>query len=473
LPLIVYSFLDDISEEPNFALSLSGETCSKNADISTTSDTVNKMVKREIRMQKRLDARTKGLLEVSKRGTGDTWCNSRVDFLHRTVGGFLNRKHIKARFIESAGPNFDPKISLCHGFLAVIKSIPSLARKENQTVARSNSFSSGTILEDLIHELLDYAYTSELETLVPQTEVIDELERFLCSTHPSATGIKLNLKRQSLKLDRRVLMNSESQSVLELCVQHGLSIYMQHRLELDPSLVSSRKWHRPLLSHAFLPVKMATRHRVIDPATMMRLLLEHGADPNAVDGDSTTWYMFVHDMIDRPSKSKLELMDLLLSKGADPSAGRMLLETLTILSTSPAKVYQMSMFDKLLESGANPNSKFDDSTVWKRYLGHLLHGKSGLLNRNSLQNEFRQVKQLLLSGADPHAISNDSDGMTVDEIIEATFSDYHTTELLALLNQIRLRTDGGFLSRVWKATWRGSVQRTSYEMDRRADLGTE
>jgi hypothetical protein len=309
---------------------------------------------------------------------------------------------------------------------------------------------------------------SEIETVVAQTEVVDELERFLCSTYPSKTGIKLTQKRQSLKLHRMVLINSKSHSILELCVQHGLSIYVNHRLEQDPSLVSSRQWHQPLLSHAlFSADEFGTLVLSIDPTTMVRVLLEHGADPNAVDGDSTTWRKFINNMIDNFSKSKLELMDLLLSKGADPSAGSVLLETLTIVSTSPAKVYQMSMCDKLFDAGANPNSKYDDSTIWKRYLSHIIYGKSGLPNRNILHNEFKQMKRLLLSGADPNATANSK---TLDLIIEETFGAYHTTELLDLVRQMRPRTDGGLLSRIWKITWRRPTQATSCENDRAASI---
>jgi hypothetical protein len=309
---------------------------------------------------------------------------------------------------------------------------------------------------------------SEIETVVAQTEVVDELERFLCSAYPSKTGIKLTQKRQSLKLDRTILINSQSHSILELCVQHSLSIYVNHRLEQDPSLVSSRQWHRPLLSHALFPAdEIGTFFPSLDPTTMVRVLLEHGADPNAVDGDSTTWRKFVDNMVDNFSMSKLELMDLLLSKGADPSAGGVLFETLTIVSTSPAKVYQMSMCDKLFDAGANPNSKFDDTTIWKRYLSHIIYIKSDLRNRNILHNEFKQMKRLLLSGADPNATVN---GKTLDLIIEETFGAYHTTELLDLVRQMRLRTDGGLLSRIWKITWRRPTQATSCENDRAASI---
>jgi hypothetical protein len=439
LPLIVYSFLDDIRENANCALDMGRDTSSKHSNISS-SDALDKVEKRQIRMQKRLDARTKGLLEVSSKKNGELWLHNRVDFLHRTVGEFLNKKVIKARFIDSAGPNFNPNISLCHGFLAVIKSIPFNAK-----------YNTGTAHEVAIHDLLDYAYMSEIETLVGQMEVIDELERFLCSTYPSTNGIILGQKRPSLKLNKGLLMNSESHSILELCIQHGLSIYVKQRLEQDSSLISSKQWHCPLLSHALFPRVMAAKYRRVDPTTMVQVLLEGGADSNAVDEDSTTWRRFIHDMIETPSKSKSEMMSEFLSRGADPSAGSVLLETLTIVSTSPAKVYQMSMFDKLLDSGADPNTKYDDSTIWKRYLSHLLYSKSGLQNRNSLQDEFKQMKRLLLSGADPNVTAN---GKRLEVIIEETFGASHTTELLEIVKQMRLRTEGGLLARMWKSTWR-------------------
>ncbi|KAE9375099.1 hypothetical protein N431DRAFT_369261, partial [Stipitochalara longipes BDJ] len=92
LPLLVYSFLDDIREEADFALNLN------NSSVNTAAKNATQ---REIRMRKRLDARSKGLLEVSEESKNpvDGWLDNRVKFLHRTVGEFLNKKEIKARFV--------------------------------------------------------------------------------------------------------------------------------------------------------------------------------------------------------------------------------------------------------------------------------------------------------------------------------------------------------------------------------------
>lgn len=364
LLLIVYSCLDDVREAPKFALDLFPDPRSKHHEIFAAFKSITK---REKRMQKRLDARTKGLLEVSKRHVENSWLDERVGFLHRTVGDFLNKVDIKRQLLESAGVYFNPKVSLCHAFLAFIKSIPVPA-----------NFSTATTLESSIHELLRYAYLLETETGAAQADVIDEVERFLCSTHLATAGIKFNEKHQSLKVDRRLFPSSESISVLELCVQYGLHIYVKIRLERDASLVSSGQWPRSLLSHAFCPVEGARKHGKIDPTAMVRLLLDYGADPNVADGKSTHWLLNRGDI---QSTSKLELVDLLLSKGANP-----LLEFLT---KETDRALAVLIVAKLLHLGADPNSKggHGGKTVRAEYLKYLEHNRGGLQLDKTLATE--------------------------------------------------------------------------------------
>jgi hypothetical protein len=448
LLLVIYSCLDDVREAPKFALDLFPDTRSKHHEIFAAFESI---VKREKRMQKRLDARTKGLLEISKRQVENSWLDERVGFLHRTVGDFLNKGDIKRQLLESAGVYFNPKVSLCHAFLAFIKSIPVPA-----------NFSTATTLESSIHELLRYAYVLETETGAAQADVIDELERFLCSTHPATTGIKFNEKHRLLKVDRRLFPIAESNSVLELCVQHGLHIYLKMRLERDSSLVSSGSWSRSLLSHAFCSVGEASKHGKIDPTAMVRLLLDYGADPNATDEKSTPWRMFLSSD-NSPSKSKLELMDMLLSKGANPRDPEVLLYTLTY---ERDKALRVAMTAKLLHCGANPNFKGDNSTltIWERYLQFLEQNKRDLkLDRTGQQNEFEQCKQLLSYGADFNVKTY---GKDVPELINDVFGSLRVcrrspgTEITDFFIQMRRREEAerGLLSRAWRATWRMYTQ---------------
>lgn len=156
MPLLVYSYLDDIRENHPFALELSSIPHGK--QLSAIS-------KRESQMQERLNVRTKGLPEVTEMAEISTWdefFNSKLDFLHRIVGEFSNKKEDKTRFVQAAGPTFHPRVSLTHAFLATIKLTFTLY-----------NYSSGLVFRGLAHELLGCAYVTEVETKLAQIELLD------------------------------------------------------------------------------------------------------------------------------------------------------------------------------------------------------------------------------------------------------------------------------------------------------------
>ena len=227
------------------------------------------------------------------------------------------------------------------------------------------------------------------------------LKDFSVRLYPATTGIKFNEKHRSLKVDRRLFPSAESHSVLELCVQHGLHIYLKMRLERDASLLSSRSWSRSLLSHAFWRVEGARKHGKFDPTAMVRLLLDYGADPNATDDKSadeksTPWRMFILNTDITPSKSRLELMDMLLSKGANPRDPEALFYTLT---HERDKALRVAMTSKLLHRGADPNSKGDTDklTIWERYLQFLEQNKGDLqLDKTWLTKRIRAMQATAL-----------------------------------------------------------------------------
>ncbi|KAN0113338.1 hypothetical protein V8E51_006289 [Hyaloscypha variabilis] len=436
LPLLVYSFLDDIREEPNYALNSNG--------VSGSTDT-RSAVQRMTQMRKRLDARSKGLLEVSKgsQKSGGSWIEDRVEFLHRTVADFLNKKEIKASFVQKSGPNFDPDSSLCHGFLALCKSI-----------SPPPIWDIGGALEASIHDFLHYAYTYETKRSVAQAEVIDELERCLGDMRGAITEMRVTDSGQRLEaLDTMRLppMASESHSIFELCVQHGVYIYVEQRLRHDSSIISSRKCHRPILSNALFPVEMLSKYHPIDPTSMVQLLLEHGADPNTADGvdvHSTTWSNFIRNMVESPTNLKRQLMDMLLNSGAYSTSAFIITLGAPMPENSHAKANRIWMLDKLLEKGIDPNSKYRDSTVWQEYLTVSLARERH--EAGFQQTRFKQVELLLLGGADPDVIAS---GRKVDEIIQEIFDGFFLAELLDLLKQMRLRKEGGLLTRIWHAAW--------------------
>jgi len=115
--------------------------------------------------------------------------------------------------------------------------------------------------------------------------LISEFERILTPKIPDRHGgegsraslrTKANPHSKSVK---RVKIEDEGASFLELAVQYGLTAYIKKQIERDHSTLNL-PWHRPLLSHALAPSAKCTQDRIADPSAMVSLLLEHGADPN-------------------------------------------------------------------------------------------------------------------------------------------------------------------------------------------------
>lgn len=70
---------------------------------------------REDEMRRRLNSRSKGLIEVSE--------SKKVQFLHRTVKDFIDAPRNWTRIVKAAGESFDPVIMLCSVYLFKIKTV--------------------------------------------------------------------------------------------------------------------------------------------------------------------------------------------------------------------------------------------------------------------------------------------------------------------------------------------------------------
>ncbi|KAF2671509.1 hypothetical protein BT63DRAFT_219596 [Microthyrium microscopicum] len=204
LPVLVYSHLDDIEECPDYALRLAlypivrtTGVCSPETEAMFMTD----FKKGERQMQKRLDARTKGLLEVVRETTNRNELVNKVSFLHRTVGDFVKREEIMSEFTKITGSTFNVNVMLCHALLATIKALPGIS--DGRFIL--------TILNDLVHPLLDHAYSEEIGQRAAQIEVIDELERSLTYYHPIHFPVSLVL---GVPISLGEVLNSEGSKSL-------------------------------------------------------------------------------------------------------------------------------------------------------------------------------------------------------------------------------------------------------------------
>lgn len=113
LPLIAFHFLDEELEDPNYAVSLSGQPLG-------TQELKEIMDKK----QWQLNARCRDLLQIVNIPDEADPFTPRVGFLHRTVLDFLRTKEVDQLLVSRAGDLFRPVSGLCKICLALCKIVP-------------------------------------------------------------------------------------------------------------------------------------------------------------------------------------------------------------------------------------------------------------------------------------------------------------------------------------------------------------
>ncbi|KAH6884131.1 hypothetical protein B0T10DRAFT_135167 [Thelonectria olida] len=266
---------------------------------------------------RRLNARTKGLLEVR---------NGRVEFLHRTVQDFLLAQNMSQYLESKLCVNIFYYIS--ESYLASLKSFSS----DNPIIPgiiRQGLGENGGIFIPHLHEALfsvaEAARTDD--TPLNRTKIcllLDEYERatvmLLQSSQVTVRGI------DDLK-DKRLLFREE-------VLKHELSFYIEKKIQEDPAYFSPFS-DSPLFA-ALAPIRNASSP--FHPLPCLRtidILLEHGEDPNSEsqrqsDGHScTAWSQFASRLLpaSRDGRDRFcavtesGLFSVLLSHGANPNEG--------------------------------------------------------------------------------------------------------------------------------------------------------
>lgn len=235
-------------------------------------------------MRRRLDARCRGLVEVSAIPPAEhtiegrhQFFNTKVDFLHRTVRDFLQNKEMED-FFERLTQGFDPHLALAKSFLAQMKVLPN----------------SGPEYTKLLFERLAYsARRVEEDSGVCLSNILDETE---------------------------VTINVGAEQYLGLLAQRGLAKYVTRRIELRPAQISSKP---PLLDYALDPPVDEFSDKKIIRLTVVETLLTHGANPNQSCDESTVWGRFVKRVSEAEfgfdSESLFLATQLLLENHADPA----------------------------------------------------------------------------------------------------------------------------------------------------------
>jgi len=369
----------------------------------------------------------------------------KVDFLHRTVRDFLKTKDMHEFLMTSTPKGFNPHSALCRAFLVQIKTLktkqvaptdlledfellqadsiqqdmalngtPAYFRSANIRQDMEGEESEGSqkdakeeesegaqqglelkVIQPIWDSIFHHARIFEEEIKTVDLEMFDELDRVR----------KLLIISSSW---HKVYWHEGCPSVMDAALTNGLKLFLSEKLTSDPrGSYPVDGLRTPLLYSA---LESAEAEDSEGNLAMVRLLLDHGADPNAKHDGATVWTLFLHKVCTRweiSAKGSLrrllhQLIGLLLHHGADPN-GRINnksvlgLYLFTICNGQGSGILdraRIEIFQTLLMSGADPNARYEHETVWMRFLRTLLG-----LPRLGSSFELKLTRLMLQHGA--------------------------------------------------------------------------
>ncbi|KAK8096022.1 hypothetical protein PG999_014044 [Apiospora kogelbergensis] len=303
---IMYSFLDDIDDNSDFALSL------EQSELDPA-----KIRLRKDQLRRRLDARSRGLLELvqdrTDRGTDDKtvhFFGYRVDFLHRTVRDFLHQSADVSSSLQDRLGSENIPLTACHAILSALKTAPLYDRSH----PRHYLF--------LIEDLFFFAAAA----LAERPDSNKTLEPVLDAAESS-----YRLNADCLGADSKPFL------FIGLAAQIDYSAYVHKMLRASPNMLQESQNNnkvapvRPAIDFA---LQSARYTRPISTRSVT-YLLEAGADPNMFIDGGTVWTGFLDSLYGNWTAGKYgfsnddemfdkdracELIRLLLLHGADTDA---------------------------------------------------------------------------------------------------------------------------------------------------------
>lgn len=323
LPLFAFSLLDREKGDPNYAIS---------ARLLPLGDAEVEAV--DERWKGRMHNRCGDLLIVDE-GRHPTFLLHPVDFLHRTVREFLREFYYEKLQSElPAGSDFKPLVSLCRMMLFLLKSLDPVELRNSASI---------TQLMKIVDELLYYAYEAEKRDPSPEPNqalvaVLDEMDRTNAHHARAMRNHWTHMRDSPTTRGYDEYREGGHCSFLALAVQSRLVKYVRTKLRSDPKRI--RKAGRPLLDYALRPRRVtpismpyhSDREETSIDIDMVRLLLEHGADPNQkvhLNDGRTVWALFLvscYEMAQRGEAAArlravwVRVSELLITSGADMDA---------------------------------------------------------------------------------------------------------------------------------------------------------
>ncbi|CAI6339389.1 unnamed protein product [Periconia digitata] len=330
------------------------------APITPTSDLENQKRSKEI--EGRLRSRCAGLLEMrpSDISNSDPEANGsttdrtikegiekELHYLHRTVADWLRKDHIWESLVNNTqGTNFDPCLSIMLSVVLRLKCLSPARRIWQMSAERK-----------LVNGVIFYARTSQT-TSKAYYKILDELDRVM-SVRYRFTWEEFGMFKSQFNphvtwcdsMDTDPRPTPWHDTFLAFTIRHGLFHYVKAKLEENGNVLPQKRG-RPLLDYACRSFKLNVGHVPRTDAvnaSIVEILLKHGADPNEKFDGFSPWQNalyrprglfpnqineayservewvsnlgFSSNQTDEPNRQRLEwvsILKLLLKYGSDP-----------------------------------------------------------------------------------------------------------------------------------------------------------
>ena len=253
-------------------------------------------------MRRRLNSRCKGLLEVVpavllptgtvdfgeislvERSTtsygflskGTFVAEATVQYLHRTVKDFLETPKVWDRIMLACPRTYDPYLAMCRSFVSQLKCM--------------DPGSTGTeAFQRTVRRVMLYAHSvqnrlEEGQSTQSLISLMDEFDRTATNLY-KASGMEHSWPSKFLSdlLSRKNQAITSRLTFLSLAVRLGLHAYVEAKVH-HGCLAHDNDGIMPLLSDAIKPRIGFCNHPITrsQSVKMVKMLLEHGADPNKV-----------------------------------------------------------------------------------------------------------------------------------------------------------------------------------------------
>ncbi|KAF2111531.1 hypothetical protein BDV96DRAFT_526639 [Lophiotrema nucula] len=190
-------------------------------------------------MRRRIDVRSRGLLEIHGRSSisivGASVVTDYVEFLHRTVVDFLRTTEMWELLSTLAGASFDPHQALLSSCIMEAKVLP---------IEPAMLFSSDLVMGNM-RQALSCASALELSTLRPCTVLLDELEKTVNAHWDGTDHYKLRSRSESWASCResdwckiaitetgyaRTILKDVGQPFIRLAIDFGCVLYAAEKI---------------------------------------------------------------------------------------------------------------------------------------------------------------------------------------------------------------------------------------------------